>query len=71
MAYCNVLSVELPEARQIVGIAMVPTSVTPASEALCFMRTDNITDEFRNEARRIQTELNILVNFRERVLVAR
>ena len=69
-AYCNVLSVELPEARQIVGIAMVPAGVTPASEALCFMRTDNITDEFRNEARRIQAELNILLNFRERVLVA-
>jgi hypothetical protein len=49
---------------------MVPAGFTPASEALSFMRTDNITDEFRNEARRIQSELNILVNFRERVLVA-
>jgi len=69
-AYCNVLSVELPEAGQIVGIAMVPAGVIPASEALFFMRTDNITDEFRHEARRIQAELNILVNLRERVLVA-
>jgi hypothetical protein len=68
--YCNVLSVELAEARQIVGIAMVPAGVTPASEALCFMRTDNMTDEFRNETLRIPAKLNILVNFRERVLVA-
>jgi hypothetical protein len=70
MAYCNVLSVELPEARQIVGIAMVPAGHTPASEALCFVRNENMTDDFRSAMRRLQAERNILVNFRERILVA-
>jgi hypothetical protein len=67
--YCNVLAVEMPEVHQIVGIAMTPPGWTPASEALCFMRNEHMTDEFRNEVRRIQAELNILVNFRNRALV--
>jgi hypothetical protein len=68
-AYCKVLTVELLEARQIVGIAMVPAGVTPTSETLLFMRTEDLTNELRSEARRRQADLNILVNFRERLLV--
>jgi hypothetical protein len=71
MAYCRILAVELPEVRQIVGISMAPPGDTPSMEALCFMRTDELTEESRAEARQLQAQLNFLVNFRERMQVRR
>jgi hypothetical protein len=70
-AYCNVLAVEMPETRRIVGIGMVPAGHVPTSEALCFLRSEDIGEGSRIEIRRMQTELKILVNFRERMLVER
>lgn len=69
--YCHVLCVELPEAKEIVGIAMTPPTTEPASEALCYMKNDDPSATFREEGRRLQQKLNVLVGFRERLIVER
>jgi hypothetical protein len=68
-AHCKVLVVELPDARQIVGIALAPGDVISGSGALLFMKIEELTNEMMNEARRIQADLNIHVNLREQLLV--
>ncbi len=67
-AYCGVLLIEVPEVTRVVGIAMAPVGVTPSSEALFFMTREHFSPDDATQARKLQSELNLLVNFRERAI---
>jgi hypothetical protein len=59
-AYCRVAKVESPDAKQIVGVATEPASFTRRSEDLAYLDARSWTESDDEDARRIQTEWNLL-----------
>jgi hypothetical protein len=64
--YCQVLCIERPEAKKIVGIGMFSPGASRTKETVCLMLNENLPEDFKAEIREMQQRLRILIDSRNR-----
>jgi hypothetical protein len=67
MAYCNVLCVERPQAKRVVGLGFFAPGAPLSNEVVFLVINEHQTDEFIAETRRVQEKLQIFMDYKNRL----
>jgi hypothetical protein len=67
MNYCQVLCIERPEVKKIVGIGMFAPDSPRSRESVCLTLNVDLPEEFKAQAREMQQKYRILIDSRNRV----
>jgi hypothetical protein len=65
-AYCNVLCLERPQAKKIVGLGFFAPGAPQSNEAIILIINENLSEDFKRETRRVQERLQIMIGYQDR-----